>query len=471
MLALNVAAFSYIDLIFRPLEFNQVAPVGFLLLSKFCVQVGGLNELSLRLVPLLHGIGLVYLSYHFANRLFKKNWFTLLAVAMFALCPSLIYYSNEHKQYILDAFWGVFCVYIYYKYLADELGIRALIVTGLLSILFSHPVCFVLAAIGFVEFSRGIKCRELRLVYQSLVASSTWLCFFALVFWISIRNYQGNDYLTSFWSGAFPPRDSLFPIWFQANLASIYEMTFVNSRSLGSVDWQNYSWSHTLGLAIITASCATCLLVRDKLRPLAMIFAVIILIHLAVSYLQLYPFGGRLLIYLLPFVILLIVGASKLLADSKHQWLRVSPSVLILILIFQQLTVAFSTFIKPTNYADMRSALSYISANQNEGDLIAISYWSFPAFFYYSTTYGFSPESCRIINRQNLSKDFVDAYEGNARVWALFSHRMNEVEGFLNGVTEEVDLLEHFEKNETAVYLFEFKESQKKMRRECGIVP
>lgn len=98
--ALNIINRSYAELL-QPLDYNQGAPFGFLVIEKFIVQVFGDSEYSLRLLPFISGIAALFLFYWVARRL--SNWSTtVIALALFALCDRAIYYSAEVKQYSSD---------------------------------------------------------------------------------------------------------------------------------------------------------------------------------------------------------------------------------------------------------------------------------------------------------------------------------------------------------------------------------
>src|SRR3989338_11217817 len=55
MLSLNIVERSFLELL-KPLDYRQNAPIGFLMIEKFFVNIFGNNEYSLRLFPFTCGI-------------------------------------------------------------------------------------------------------------------------------------------------------------------------------------------------------------------------------------------------------------------------------------------------------------------------------------------------------------------------------------------------------------------------------
>ena len=58
MLSLNIAARSFVQLA-RPLDYDQSAPLAYLWLERLVVNIGGVNEPSLRALPFVAGLALV----------------------------------------------------------------------------------------------------------------------------------------------------------------------------------------------------------------------------------------------------------------------------------------------------------------------------------------------------------------------------------------------------------------------------
>ena len=97
---LNILQKSYAQLT-GPLDIDQVCPVGFLWLSKFALTVLGTNTLVLRFVPLLAGIGAVFLTWSTVKRFAGRNA-ALLATGLIACSLQTVRLSTDFKPYSLD---------------------------------------------------------------------------------------------------------------------------------------------------------------------------------------------------------------------------------------------------------------------------------------------------------------------------------------------------------------------------------
>jgi uncharacterized membrane protein len=100
MLALNIADRSFVELM-QPLDYDQGAPVGFLLIQKLMIQALGNKDYVLRLFPLLAGLLSLYLIYRVADR-YTSGVAVIPALALFAVSGPLVHYASEAKQYSSD---------------------------------------------------------------------------------------------------------------------------------------------------------------------------------------------------------------------------------------------------------------------------------------------------------------------------------------------------------------------------------
>ena len=154
MLALNIVERDFIGLL-KPLDYNQGAPVGFLLAEKLIITIFGKGDIQLRLIPLLAGCASLILLYLIGKQVLNPPGL-ITALALLAISPTLVYYSSEVKQYSSD----VFSILVLFWFALDvfrtgKLGFQKIVilsVAGVFGLFFSHPTLFVLAAIGTIMF-------------------------------------------------------------------------------------------------------------------------------------------------------------------------------------------------------------------------------------------------------------------------------------------------------------------------------
>ena len=101
-LAANLLERGFLELL-QPLQYNQVAPLGFLWVESAVVRLFGFSELSLRLFPFVCSVASLLLFRRVACRLLH-GLPMVLAVAIFAVAYYPIRYSAEVKPYACDAF-------------------------------------------------------------------------------------------------------------------------------------------------------------------------------------------------------------------------------------------------------------------------------------------------------------------------------------------------------------------------------
>src|SRR5215208_1601520 len=146
MLALNIVERNFVGM-FQPLGYDQGAPIGFLLVEKLFNVVLGKHELALRLFPLLVGLISLWLFYLLLKRV-TNGVGLLIALALFAFNPRLIYYSSEVKQYIVDVAVTIALLLIAAPVFSASLRKKDyvwLMLAGIVALWFSHPALFVLA--------------------------------------------------------------------------------------------------------------------------------------------------------------------------------------------------------------------------------------------------------------------------------------------------------------------------------------
>src|ERR1700686_4446208 len=90
-LALNIVNRSFVQL-FKPLDYGQGAPIGFLMLERSALHLFGSGEYALRLFPFLSGMISLLLFYQLAKQSVPSA--APIAMGLFATSAPLIYYSE-----------------------------------------------------------------------------------------------------------------------------------------------------------------------------------------------------------------------------------------------------------------------------------------------------------------------------------------------------------------------------------------
>ncbi|MGF1538436.1 MAG: hypothetical protein ACFB4J_18395, partial [Elainellaceae cyanobacterium] len=459
-LALNLVNRTYPEL-FQVLDYDQVAPVGFLLVEKAIAQMFGTSEAALRLLPLLAGIGALGVAYALARRVLSPVAVPI-ALAFIACSDRLVYYASELKPYALDVFLTlVILTYATFnpKTITRAQAIRAVAI-GAIAVWFSYPAVFALAGAGLFSTlsallsswsdpkkQRGQADAALPVAHEAIAGSGgtgtatltpvvspekpkprwrhtllvcfAWALSFLLFYLVSVQGNTGNSTLQESWGSrrAFP-------------------------AALPDLDWLFYSLKRMFEkplsfpppvlqyLAIVTWLVGSVAFFRRG-RPAAygLLMSPLIMSLLA-AYLNKYPFYSRLIVFLVPpFAMVIAEGLAFLL---RQRWpVAIGSVVLAIGLLYLPVTTSARTLITPRVDEDIRPLMGYVQDNWQPGDLLYVFEKSKFQFRFYAPEYEFEPEDYVIgIDAEDLGvRDAADvrslfredlrALCGEARVWLL----------------------------------------------------
>jgi Dolichyl-phosphate-mannose-protein mannosyltransferase len=204
LLMLNIASRGYRDLL-RPLVIEQSAPALFLWAQRFIVNVLGVSDLTFTLISFITGLAVLPMAWSFARRLVDRET-SMLAVAMLALAPPLIYYATSSKQYGTDVFVAVVLAWLGLRALeAPERRSRwvAAIGGGALALTLSMPALFVLGGVWCAwALSQPIRS-TVRGRMLLLVSGGLWGATFATMYVTMYSAVSHNEYMRRFWYGAY----------------------------------------------------------------------------------------------------------------------------------------------------------------------------------------------------------------------------------------------------------------------------
>lgn len=454
MLALNIVNRDFAGLL-QPLDYDQGAPIGFLLVEKIANLMLGDHEFVLRLFPFVAGVASLGLFYLLLRRTTSGPGL-LTGLALFAAGPALIYYSSEVKQYVVDVTVTIGLLLIALPLFEKRPEKQHYIILGLAGVLvlwFSYPASFVLAGIGITLFIRSLEKREWHQIRSVLMLGVVWLANLALLYFSSLRGLSQNTFLLDYWQENFMP----LPPWSDWGwFALVFRGLLQNQVGIYASAW--------LVFALVVLGFITLFL---KHKSYASVYLLVFIFALFASALQLYPLGGRLSLFLAPLVIILISQAVDALMQKLPT--RNKVHVLISLMVGAYLLVApvsesLNRFINPKYFEHIRPSMAALSNKWREGDGLFVSNGAAPAFRFYAERYGLG----EVIYQTSAAADYqtpinilshVELLDGNPRVWILITHvyerkDINEKDYLLSYLDSIGDKIREYRKPGSGVYLF-----------------
>jgi hypothetical protein len=458
-LALNIIHRSYAQL-WQPLDYQQGAPIGFLMVEKLITQVWGTHEYALRLWPLLSGMLAIILLARLAQKLLTPSA-AVIAVGLFAMLPSLIFYASELKQYSSDVMIALLLMVLLWPEelspkstkldqprVAGQLLLEAGI--GAVAIWFSHPAIFVLAGMAGSRLVIHWVTKR-RIDWARVGIYLVWLVSFGIFYQVSLKVLTNNQALLTSWSGGFPATPLHLPLIVILAFLSIYAG----------------SWFFIPNL--IAAVIGGVALFRQDLRGL-WICSPIIMALVAAS-LQKFPFRGRLVLFAIPiFIVLVAAGLDRLRRNPG--WQQTVGTLLVLVIFLEPMVASGLNLLRPQQMGEIKPVLHYMQTHRQTTDLIYVFQRGVYQFQYYAPRYDFPPGSYILgvedldnqdgyslspAEKQRYTQD-LEQLKGKARVWFLCAHCHVKAENdwLRQYLSQHAQKLDQFDANNAFVTLYKF---------------
>ena len=356
-------------------------------MEKTATEIFGPNELALRLVPLLAGIASVILFRSLTSRIFPPLA-AAVALGLFAVSPTLVYFASETKQYGVDVAAVVALAWFLPRMLEGELTWRKCLSfggVGAVLLWCSFPALFVLAAESCVIVIVRWARKDLRDISRFLVGCGLWLASFGIEYVVSLRSLGSNSTLSNFWAWAYPPKLFAAGIsvsatlsWFPHQFRSWIQYPWGLSLPAG----HGYTFLYPLALILLVAGTGLLLWRRPGVGLLILLVGVMSAIA---GMLHDYPLSDRLLVFTLPFVCLALGGV---LLVSRHLLIQLLCLGLILIVSLPEIATAADAIVNPYTRVEERAALTYVLQHKQPGDGVLVEGLGEAQFVYYHETSG-----------------------------------------------------------------------------------
>jgi len=416
MLSLNIIKRSFTGLL-HPMDYNQVAPVLFLLIEKGFTWLFGNAEMALRLFPLICSVLSLVLIYRCGAVLTKNRRIALIACGLLGFTPKFIYFASEVKQYATDV---TVLLAIYLAAFSENAIIqrhRAVILslTGAVAIFLSNISVVPLCTAGAWLFYQAIrKGKERKAVFISL---SIWILCFAANYLLFIKDHPSTAPMKTYWAAAlaFMPANPFSASgheWLSERFHQIFFYLLPDLRFHG------YYF-----INIIPYVAGLLFLIIKKNFRLAYLCIMPVLLHLGLSYLKMYPFDLRLILYQLPLYILVMANGIHGLTIFVARNPRYS------MLLAGLLTIAFSRQVfqmLPMKCEELRPMIREVNHYVKPGESAYVYSGAWAAFLYYKeigvVQFGNIPIRIGTGHFNDNAAYAAELRDWKGHVWVLFSH-------------------------------------------------
>ena len=352
-------------------------PYIFTLLEKITASCFGNHELSLRFWPFAAGVAAVWVFYVLIQKI-SAPAARPLALALFVFSRPLIYYAAELKPYSIDVL-----VTILLMLMARESARRPLSwsragwigAAGSVCLWVSNPSVFILAAVGFAQLGAALWAKQYRPLKYLCLAWGMWAVSLGVLYRVSYSGMAQDPVLFNMWKNSFMPR----PFWSAESARWLTEA--VSAFFIDPVGQGNALAAAAvfLGGGIGWA--------RKDLRVCGMLVLPFLFALLAAAF-HVYPFGGRLALFLVPLVLIVLaegaVFINSFLKPPFRALALILPAV-VLLPSFQQTGVAL---LDGFNRQSNREVIAFLSSEARNGDAMVLNSEAQFPFWYYSQRFG-----------------------------------------------------------------------------------
>lgn len=448
-IALNVRFLSFRELL-GPLDYYQVAPVGWLLSEKLLDGLTGRYEYDLRILSLLAGLAALAAFRHLAARTTRGAGF-LCAVTLFACSEVFVWFSADAKPYALDVMFACLIPAIGLHLLTTarpRLWVwAAFLVVGVVAPLFSIPAVYVLFGAGSAVFLKKAVEKDWRAAAGTAAMCAVWLAAFAAVFLqVAAPQAQASAGAEGFFETYFAPlpRSLSTLVWYVTTPKAILYYFFGG---------QQFAVAGLIVVGLIYGF--------RRERWLLLLLLAPALAAMIGSGLKLYPLFERLTLFMLPATILLVgIGLSAIMVRGRS---LAGAIVLFLAAVGPSAWVLAGDLAESPPFAmqEIRPVLKTLAQKVRPGDVIYVTSTAAPAFIAYQADMGLGRVPWvrgRALGRWHCVIDEVPDVGPVGRLWILiaeydekpWSTLGNNVEWRARGLSADMTL----EAESTKVWLY-----------------
>ena len=409
--------------VFLPLGDAQSAPPLFLVTAKFLTYIFGYKEYILKFIPFACSIASLFVFYKITTLYFEKKISVLIALLIFVLVRPFMAFSATFKQYSSDVLICLLCLYSLPRFNIASLTLRRTITTAVTISLIpfiSLPSVFFIGSWIIQNLVINFKNKNF---YKRLTIISLPLIIF-MIFYYIFNLLPSKDNLLMF-----------FPKYWDHGFFNISLKSFLTLIKFNLL--YNFFPNNLPLFQLLLLAWGIYLSIKDgaaKNTVTKYITLTLSLVLLA-SLLHLYPFAGRVALYFIPCLIILIV---KPLDYYKTKTIAFGLAVLLLALGFYRYNSTYLTkiFDKEFFYAHSpKNLMLILKENFNpKEDVILCNDASASSYLFYSSIQHFETDAVYLIPGCNAQKECILKYlEGlnkDTKIWLYLIKDYSKAEIF-----------------------------------------
>jgi hypothetical protein len=393
-------------------------PVGLLLAVKTATIVGGQNEYALRFVQFFCGILLLFFSYVLSKKILEGRIGRIMALAGVVMSGWLINYCLEVKPYSCDALAAVLLVLLA-LYLGNRpigrSGFFVLVLAGILVPWFSFSSVIILFVCGSYLIYCAAAIKDYRKVKLIGLAVLIWLVYLSVYVFFFLQPYLASYWLHEQFAGSGFSSQPLFsvPTLFWAKQA--LERFLINPLRL--------IWPVQVFVLLVGAMS----LLKRSFR-LSILILGPGLVSFVFGLFGLYPFSERLLVFLIPFA-MIVLGEGVEFLIVRLRSLGPLPGF---ILIFLILAPWGKLAPMPLGRYESRPAVMYVIQNARPGDGFFSVARAVDTVWFYSRGRGIDFKTVSCYDPQKDIRKYLadlDKLKSYPRAWIIISH-IDQDKGF-----------------------------------------
>ncbi|MCD7780180.1 MAG: hypothetical protein LUH05_05860 [Candidatus Gastranaerophilales bacterium] len=309
----EIGSSSYITVLTTFVEGANFLPFCRLIL-KFIHQIFGFNYVILKLPALLAGICSLFVFYKVLDKLFKNKILIISALIIFSFSYNLINYSAMIKFYMFDVLIALLILYytltIKDKYKEETIPLKTLFISCLVSVLFiftSFNAIVIIEIYWFLLFLKYFFNKNIPNVIRLIIYQAVAGIFIIIEYLTYINQMSGDESLKNQWltNGFFFRPDT-----FDAINSLIHFSYFCFYWYDNELSYRLPDFVILLFLLIFIAGIIRFTIPAFKKHMGDGLFVISpVLFFLLLSFLYIYPFCNRIIVFLIPFFIIIIFKA------------------------------------------------------------------------------------------------------------------------------------------------------------------